>query len=168
MLRSIFAAIANGLRNAFGYAFSIFTWPFRLFMPRQHASAMPDLAALKERLQPTPAKPSEPAQSTLREHVRDSVVAWGWVNGCINDRQTRPLPSALSHKMQNWLQGLDYRQLVALQNAGPKGIFEHSAGKCVIAGVPPVRQLPAIDVRYPKEASAPDDEETPRLVRKFA
>jgi hypothetical protein len=123
-----------------------------------------DLAGIKQAKADLAAggiKPSELAQS----HVRDSVIAWSWANGSIIDRQTRTFPSALSKMMSSWLCGLNYTQLLKLKEAGPAGIHEHVAGKNVIAGVPPVGKLPAIDVRYPP---APVDETSPRLIRKVA
>jgi hypothetical protein len=164
MLRAILSAIGNGIRNAFGYAWSIFTWPFRLFMPRQRQSLAPTLQAMKEQLQKPAEKPSDVVQSRFREdHVKDSVIAWSFVNGCIIDGKTRPMPSTLSHKMRDWLQGLTFTQLLKLKSAGPQGVLEHASAKNVIAGVPLVSKLPAIEVRYPAEVLVPYDEETPTM-----
>jgi hypothetical protein len=169
MMRSFFRALGAGFRNAFGFIFAIFAWPFGLFMPRQRQSLSPALDAMKAQLQKPAEKPSDVVQSRFREdHVKDSVIAWSFVNGCINDGKTRPVPSALSHKMREWLQGLDYSQLVALKATGPVGVFEHAAGKRLIAGVPPVKALPAIVVRYPEEVLVPDDEEVPTVLKIFA
>jgi hypothetical protein len=162
MLRAILAALANGFRKAAGYAFGVIMLPFRLFMP----SAVParprlDVEALKAQMRGPGVKPSELVQS----HVRDSVVAWSWISGCINDRCTRTLPSQMSKRLSTWVVGLNYTQLMKLKTAGPQGVFEHASGKNVIAGVPPVGPLTPVEVRYPP---APKDTTAPRLVRKVA
>jgi hypothetical protein len=169
MMRSFFRALAAGLRNAFGFIFAIFAWPFALFMRRPRQSLSSALDEMKAQLQRPAEKPSDDVQSRLREeYVKDSVVAWSFINGCINDGKTRPVPSTLSHKMREWLQGLDYSQLVALKTAGPVGVFEHVASKRVVAGVPPLRKLPAITVQYPAEVLVPETDETPAMLRSFA
>jgi hypothetical protein len=165
MLRSIFAAIATGIKNAFGYAFFIFAWPFRLFTtPARTPMPSPPLEAIKRAAVGAASpglKPSDVVQST----VRDSVIAWSWANGSISDRDTRPLPSALSRKMKGWLVGLNYTQLLKLKSAGPNGVLEHSAGRMLIVGVPPIGPLPAVEVRYPPP---PVDPKAPRQVKKIA
>jgi hypothetical protein len=80
----------------------------------------------------------------------------------------RPMPSALSRKMQSWLVGLDHRQLVALKNAGPQRVFEHSTGRRLIPGVLPVGPLKPVDVRFPPSPAKVDESLEPRLVRRFA
>ena len=78
------------------------------------------------------------------------------------------MPPALSKKFQSWLVGLDYRQLVALKNAGPQGVLEHAAGRKLIAGVHPFGPLKPVSVRFPPSPATVDEDETPRLTRRFA
>jgi hypothetical protein len=108
-------------------------------------------------------KPAELVQS----HVRDSVIAWTWINGCILERQTRLFPSQLSKTMQGWLQGLTFKQLNLLKEAGSTGVFRHASGKKPIPFVPPVGPLPPVTVIYPPVPRVSDPNK-PRLIRQTA
>jgi hypothetical protein len=164
MLRAFFQAIAAGMRKAFGFAFSLVMLPFRLFAPDPRPSTpLIDPVAIKQRMQGS-AEPVEVVQS----HVRDSVIAWSWLNGSIIDRSTRPFPTALSRTMQTWLAGLDYNQLELLKNSGVAGIFAHVSGKKLIASVPAFGKLPAVTVNYPQAPKATADIDVPQLVRRVA
>jgi hypothetical protein len=146
MWRAIFEGLKKALRGAFGVGLFIFTLPFRLFAPRVRP-AMPtiDVAAIKERMRGHAMKPAALVQS----QVRDSVIAWSWISSSLLERQTRPFPSQLSKTMQGWLQGLTYKQLNLLKEAGSTGVFHHASGKKPIPFVPPVQVLKAVTVIYP-------------------
>ena len=164
MLRAIFEALRRALRGAFAYGLFFVTWPFTLFLPRARTPAPQiDIAAIKERMRGHAMKPAEVIQS----HVRDSVICWTWINSCILDRQTRPFPSQLSKTMCTWIQGLNYKQLNLLKEAGSPGIFHHASGKKPIPFVPPVQPLKAVTVIYPP-APQVSDPNRPRLIRQTA
>jgi hypothetical protein len=161
MLRAIFEGLRNAMRYAFGIGMFFITWPFRLFAPRQRAPLPSvDIAALKDRLAGPGLKPAELVQSRLR----DAAVAWSHINGSMIDRQTRPFPSALSKTMCGWLQGLTFKQLNLLKEAGAMGIFQHAFGKKLITFVPALGPLTPVNVIYPPapKVANPDG---PRLIR---
>jgi hypothetical protein len=163
MLRSIFAALRSGLRGLFGFALSFITWPFRLFSGGgQRSSPGSNMQALKSAQQSLAAargKDSKVAQSTLRESDlrRDAQICWGWVATTLLTRQQLLFPSALSKKMQSWLQGLDHGQLEALQSASAVGICAHVAGTKEITGVPSMKPLAPVKLKFPPIAK-PDAE----------
>jgi hypothetical protein len=163
MLRSIFAALRSGLRGLFGFAFTFITWPFRLFGGGGGRSAAgPNMATLKTAEQSLTAahgKDSKVAQSTPRDAdlKRDAQIAWSTITAALLARQQLLFPSALSKKMQSWLQGLDHGQLEALQNARVVGICAHVAGTKAIAGVPSVKPLAPLKLKFPPIAK-PDAE----------
>jgi hypothetical protein len=160
MLRSIFAALRSGLRGLFGFAFSFITWPFRLFSGGgRGASPGPNMATLKtaeQSLATARGKDSKVAQSTLRDSDlrRDAQIGWGWIATTLLTRQQLPFPSALSNKMKSWLQGLDHDQLQALQTAGAVGICAHFVGTKQITGVPGVKPLAPVKLKFPPIAKS--------------
>jgi hypothetical protein len=149
MLRAFFAALARGLRKGFGYAFGLFMWPFGLFSGGGRRS-MPglDIDAIKQAKAEVENRGMKPAE-LVQSQMHDSQIAWSWVTGSLLLNKTQPFPRALSRAMQSWLQGLDHAQLIALRNAGPKGVFEHSFGKTKLASVPPVKAMAPVTVKYP-------------------
>jgi hypothetical protein len=160
MLRGLFA----GLRNSLGWLFNFFagfiSWPFRLFSGGGRGSSPgPNMAVVKaaaQSLAPARDKDSKVAQSTLRESDlrRDAQIGWGWVATTLLTRQQLPFPSALSKKMQSWLQGLDHGQLEALRNASVVGICAHFAGTKQITGVPGVKPLAPVKLKFPPIAKS--------------
>jgi hypothetical protein len=154
MLRSIFAALRAGLRGLFGFAYDLFSWPFSLFGGGGARASGPNTATVKAAEQSLAAarvQDSKVAQSTLRESDlrRDAQISWGWVATTLATRQLLPFPSALSKKMQSWLQGLDHGQLKALQTAGAVGISARFAGTKAITGVPSVKPLAPVKLKFP-------------------
>jgi hypothetical protein len=140
----------------------LLTWLSGLLPPRRMPISAIDVAEMKKRMTGEGLTPRELVES----QVRDSVIAWSWVNGSLLDYNTRPLPASLSKKMQAWLVGLGYGQLVMLKNAGAEGVFEHAAGRNMIGGVPAMQPLRPAVVRYPPSPkSAPDE---PRVIRRRA
>jgi len=101
----------------------------------------------------------------VESQIRDSKLAWSWVNGSLLDCSTRSFPAALSKKMRMWLVGLGYGQLVALKHAGARGVFEHATGQNMIGGVPRMQSLPPAVVRYPPPPKTPDE---PRVIKQRA
>jgi hypothetical protein len=134
-------------------------WLSRLLPRRRIPISAIDVAEIKKRMAGEGLKPSELVES----QVRDSTIAWSWVNGSLLDRNTRSFPSTLSKKMREWLVGLGYGQLVMLKNAGAKGIFEHVDNRNMIGGVPPMQPLPPAVVRYPPPPKS--DPKEPRVIR---
>jgi hypothetical protein len=161
MWRAIFEGLRRAVKGAFACGLFFITLPFQLFMPRPRP-AMPDIdvQAIKERLRGHAMTPAEIVQS----QVRDSVIAWSWINASMLDRNTRPFPSQLSKTMSGWLQGLKYGQLKLLKDAGSTGIFHHTSGKKLITFVPPMQQLKAVTVIYPPAPKVADPD-GPRLIR---
>jgi len=149
MLRSIFQALARGLKYVGGYAFGVFMLPLSLFGGGRRSS-MPgiDMAAVRAAKAEVANSGLKPAE-LVHSQMRDSQIAWSWVMGSLLLNKTQPFPPALSRTMKSWLQGLDHAQLVALKNAGAKGIFEHSFGKTKLAAVPPVKALAPVTIKYP-------------------
>jgi hypothetical protein len=149
MLKAFFQALARGLSKVGGYAFGVFMLPFRLFGGGGRRS-MPglDMDAVKQAKAEVVNSGLKRAE-LVQSQIRDSQIAWTWIIQSLLTRTTRPFPPALSRTMQSWLQGLDHTQLVALKNAGAKGIFEHSFGKNKLALVPPVKALAPATVKYP-------------------
>jgi hypothetical protein len=153
-MRSIFSGIASVFRSLFGFAFGFLMWPFRLFSGSGGRSPGPNMGVVKaaaQSLTAARAKDSKVAQSTLRESDfrRDAQIGWGWIATTLATRQTMPFPSALSNKMKSWLQGLDYGQLEALRNARAVGICAHVAGTKQITGVPSVKALAPVTLKFP-------------------
>jgi hypothetical protein len=154
MLRSIFA----GLRNGLGWLFNLFSgfisYPFSLFGGGGARSSGPNMAIVKaaeQSLATARGKDSKVAPSTLRDSDlrRDGQIAWSWCTMSLMARQQLPFPSALSKKMQGWLQGLDHGQLKALQTAGATGIYAHADGTKAITGVPSVKPLAPVKPKFP-------------------
>jgi hypothetical protein len=144
----------------------IWSWlltSFRALLPHQQmqTSAI-DVAEIKNRM----TGDGLTAREFVELQVRDSVIAWSWVNGSLLDYNTRQFPPTLSKKMQAWLVGMNYGQLMMLKNAGARGIFEHAIGRKMIADVLPVQPLKAVVVRYPPPPKAEPGE--PRVVRQRA
>jgi hypothetical protein len=164
MWRAIFEGLRKALRGAISFGLFFITLPFQLFMPRLRP-AMPaiDVQAIKERLRGHAMPPAALVQS----QVRDSVIAWSWISSSLLERQTRPFPSQLSKTMQGWLQGLTYKQLNLLKDAGSTGVFHHASGKKPIPFVPPVQVLKAVTVIYPPPPRVADPN-GPRLIRQKA
>lgn len=169
MLREIFAAIFNAMgrvclltgrliKGAILFPFNLFAGGGRPSMPRI------DAAAIKERASTSPAVTNDVQQSLLR----DSIICWSFVSGSLGDRNMRPMPSALSRRMQSWVAGLDYAQLVAIKTAGAMAVFAHSTGNAMIAGVPAVGPLTPVSVRFPPLSATVDKSFESRLVRRFA
>jgi hypothetical protein len=129
--------------------------------PRLQTSAI-DIAEIKKRMMGDGIKPSELVES----QVRDSVIAWSWINGSLLDRNTRSFPSTLSKRMRTWLVGMNYSKLMMLKNAGATGIFEHATGRKMIAGVLPMQPLKPVVVRYPPPPKSDPNE--PRVIRQQA
>jgi hypothetical protein len=164
MLRALFA----GLRRLFGYAYSFVFWPFALFGGGRCSTPGPDMAAVKAAEQSVAtarAAKDSVVQSTFRDldfkrderdSERDAQIAWSWCTTNLLTRQSMPFPSAMSKKMQSWLQGLDHSQLESLQKAGAVGISAHVAGK-QITGVPRVGPLAPVMLKFPPLAK-PDAE----------
>jgi len=164
MFRAIFEGLRRALRGVLAYGLFFITWPFTLFLPRTRTPAPQiDIESIKERMRGHAMKPAEVIQS----HVRDSVICWAWINSCILERQTRPFPSQLSKTMQGWLQGLTFKQLNLLKEAGSTGIFQHASGKKPIPFVPALQPLKAVTVIYPP-APQVSDPNRPRLIRQTA
>jgi hypothetical protein len=154
MLRSIFAALRSGFRSLFGFAFSFITWPFRLFSGGGARAAGPNMATVKaaeQSLAAARAPKDSVVQSTLRDSdlKRDAQIGWGWIATTLLTRQQLPFPSSLSKKLQSWLQGHDHGQLEALRNAGAVGVCAHAAGTNTITGVPSVKPLAPVTLRFP-------------------
>lgn len=155
MLRSIFAALRAGLRGLFGFAYGLFSWPFRLFAGGgARSSPGPNMGVVKaaeQSLATSRGKDSKVAQSTLRESdlKRDAQIAWSWCTTSLMARQQMPFPSSLSKKLQTWLVGLNHRQLESLQKAGAEGICAHVAGITTITGVPSVKPLAPVALKFP-------------------
>lgn len=169
MFRQIMKSIAAAFSRVFsltgGLLIGFVLLPFRLFGGSGSLSIpRVDTAAIRERM----AAPAPAPTDMLKSQARDSTIAWSYVSGSLGDRNMRPMPSALSKKMQSWLVGLNYRQLVALKNSGPQGVFEHAAGRKLIAGVHPVGPLKPVPVRFPPSPATVDEDETPWLARRFA
>jgi hypothetical protein len=154
MLRSIFAGLKNIFGSLFGFAFGIFSWPFRLFAGGGGRSApgpnITTLQAAEKSLGAARAKDSV-VQSTLRDSDfrRDAQIAWSTITAALLARQQLLFPATLSNKMKSWLQGLDHGQLEALQNAGAAGICAHVAGTKAITGVPSVKPLAPVKLKFP-------------------
>jgi hypothetical protein len=121
-------------------------WPFGLFVPSPRTPGPQiDVAAIKQRLAGAGIPPREMTRSLLR----DSHVAVSWIASSMIARQAQPFPAALSKTMAAWLKGLDYEQLAMLISAGSTRLFDHMTGKKLLEGVPPLRELPAVIVRFP-------------------
>jgi hypothetical protein len=155
MLRAILSAIGRGLGRAFAFGWQAAWWlaflPFRLFggSPRMPAPQI-DVAAIKERMAGAGIPTREQAQSLLGESLRrNSNIAMVWIASSLRARAPQPFPTAMSKTMSRWLQGLDYKQMVLLTNAGPAGVFEHITGKKQIELVPAFKDLPAVIVKFP-------------------
>jgi hypothetical protein len=168
MFRQILAAIGNALgrvclltgRLIKGFVFL----PFSFFGGGGRPSIPQiDTAAIRQRM----AAPASAPTDMLKSQVRDSTIAWSYVSGSLGDRNMRPMPSALSRKMQSWLVGLDHRQLVALKHAGPQGVFEHASGRKLIAGVHPVGPLKPVSVRFPPSPATVDESLPPRPALRY-
>jgi hypothetical protein len=129
--------------------------------PRLQTSAI-DVAEIKKRMAGDGLTPRELVES----QVRDSVIAWSWINGSLLDYNTRSFPPTLSKKMQAWLVGMTYGQLIMLKDAGATGIFEHATGRKMIAGVLPMQPLKPVVVRYPPPPKSDPNE--PRVIRQKA
>jgi hypothetical protein len=162
MLRSIFAALRAGIRGLFGFAYGLVSWPFLLFGGGGARSSGPDMQTLRateQSLATARGKDSKVAPSTLRDSDfrRDGQIAWSTITAALLARQQLIFPSALLKKMQTWLQGLDYGQLEVLQSAGAVGICAHVAGTKAIAGVPSVKPLAPMKLKFPPIAK-PDAE----------
>jgi hypothetical protein len=151
MLRGVFA----GLRNSLGWLFNFFagfiSYPFSLFGGGGARSPGPNMAALKtaeQSLATSCAKDSK--VSTLRDSDlrRDGQIAWSTITAALLTRQQLLFPSALSKKMQTWLVGLNHDQLESLLNAGTVGICAHVAGTKAITGVPSVKPLAPVMLKF--------------------
>jgi hypothetical protein len=165
IMQSIAAALSRGFSLTGGLLKGFVLLPFCLFGGGGGTSiSRVDTAAIRERM----AAPVSTPTDTQKSLLRDASIGWSHVNGSLGDRNMRPMPPALSRKMQLWLVGLDHRQLVALKNAGPLGVFEHAAGRKLIAGVHPVGPLKPVSVCFPPLPATVNEDETPRLVRRFA
>jgi len=169
MLRAIFVAIGNALGRVClltGRLIKGFVMlPFQMFGGGGRPSIPQiDTAAIRERM----AAPAPTASEMQKSLFRDAAICWSHISGSLGDRNMCPMPSALSRKMQTWLVGLDHRQLVALKNAGPQGVFEHSTGRRLIAGVLPVGPLKPVEVRFPPSPAPVGDVDKPRQLRRFA
>jgi hypothetical protein len=169
MLREIMMAIASALGRVCSITGRLIKGfvmlPFSLFGGGGWPSIPKiDTATLRQRMAAPAPTPGEMQKSLLR----DSAICWSFVSGSLGDRQMRPMPSALSRKMQSWLMGLDHRQLVALKNAGPQGVFEHSIGRRLVPGVLPVGPLKPVDVCFPPSTATVHESLEPRLIRRFA
>jgi hypothetical protein len=164
MWRAIFEGLKKALRGAVAGGLFFVTLPFRLFMPRSRPPAPSlDVEAIKERLRGHGMPPA----ALIQSQVRDSVVAWSWINSCVLERRTKDFPSQLSKTMQGWLQGLTFKQLNLLKEAGSIGVFQHASGKKPITFVPPVQPLKAVTVIYPP-APVATNLDGPRLIRQQA
>jgi hypothetical protein len=165
IMKSIAAAFSRGFSLTGGLLKGFVLLPFCLF-GGSGSSSIPrvDTAAMRERM----AGPGPAPTNMLKSQIRDAAICWSHISGSLGDRNMRPMPSSLSKKMQSWLAGLDHRQLVALKNAGPQGVFEHAAGRKLIPGVHPVGPLKPVSVRFPPSPATVDEDESPRLVRRFA
>jgi hypothetical protein len=162
MLRAIFQGLANGLRRLFGGVLSFMLLPLSLFgggsRRRPSGIDMATLKSVEQTVAATAPKPADLASSSLRDYQRDAQIAWSWVATTLLTRQQMPFPSALSKTMKPWLQGLDHAQLVALRDAGASGISLHFAGKNALPGVPAVRPLSPVAIKFPPEVRKPDAE----------
>jgi hypothetical protein len=162
MLRAIFQGFANGMRWLFGYAFSFVLWPFSLLGGGGRRApggvSTETLKAVEQQVTATAPKAADLAGSRLRDNQRDAQIAWSWITTCLLTRQQLPFPSSLSKTMQNWLQGLDYAQMVALRDAGATGISSHFTGKNALPDVPAVRSLAPVAIKFPAEIQNPDTE----------
>jgi len=161
MLRAILAAMKNVFRAGIG----IILWPFTWFSGgsrRQHSGIdMGAVKAVEDQVAATKKPASESLSSLLcvNDAKRDAQIAWSWVATSLLTEKTGPFPSALSKKMSAWLKGLDHRQLTALRNAGADGVLAHSIGKNTITGVPAVRPMSPVTVKFPRIAATKPDAE---------
>jgi hypothetical protein len=129
--------------------------------PRLQTSAI-DIAEIKKRMAGDGLTPRELVES----QIRDSVIAWSWINGSLLDYNTRSFPPTLSKKIQAWLVGMTYGQLIMLKDAGAKGIFHHCRGHKMIVDVPALQPLKSVVVRYPPPPKSDPNE--PRVIRQRA
>jgi hypothetical protein len=135
----------------------------RAFLPRkQIQTSAIDAAEIKKRMTGAGLTPRELAESQFR----DSVIALSWINGSLLDYNTRSFPPTLSRKMRTWLVGMNYGQLIMLNDARAKGIFEHVIGRKMIADVLPMQPLKPVVVRYPPLPKSDPNE--PRVIRQRA
>ncbi len=145
------AAVAQGLRQAWKFSVGIVTWPFTLFAGGSRLQTrnadMATVKAIEQKVAETGGmKPADLAAS----HLRDAQIAWSWVATSLLTRQQMPFPTALSRTMQSWLRGLDHGQLIALRDAGAKGISLHFTGKNAINTVPAVQPLAPVSIKFPQ------------------
>jgi hypothetical protein len=153
-MRSIFSGIASIFRNLFGFAFGFLMWPFRLFSSGGGRSPGPNMTtgkATEQSMAAACASKDSVVQSTLRDSDlrRDAKIVWSWCTTSLMARQQMPFPSSLSKKMQMWLVGLDHGQLESLQKAGTVGICAHADGTKTITGVPSVKPLEPVKLKFP-------------------
>lgn len=155
MLRSIMSAIRSALRSV-GHALArLMMFPGRLF---GGFLGVPDLGDM-----PEPAPPEDlragletPVDGPVLLSTETNLVRMWCADSLIDDRPA-PLPPGLPIELQEWLPRLTRGECDAIIQADRCSVSEHLLGKNDMAGVRPVRRLPAMQ-EWPPET---EREESP-------